>query len=131
MIIPYRQLPGTGSSRPFLDVLIGPSHFRVSALVDSGAVHGLFHPLVAESGGIDLTGADERELQVGPGLAPAAALFVVVPMEVGGYRWEAEVGFTETMGLDWGLLGQTAFFRWFTTTFRTYDDEFEIVPIEE
>lgn len=131
MIVPYRQLPRSGTARPFLDVLLGPSHFRTSALVDSGAAHGLFHPEIADEGGIDLTGAEERELIVGPGRAPVITPFVTVQMEVAGHMWEADVGFTDVMGLDWGLLGQAALFRWFTITFRTYDDEFEIVPINE
>lgn len=131
MIVPYRQLPGSAVSRPFLDVLIGPSHFRATALVDSGAVNGLFHPEVAEMGGIDLAHAEERELGVGPGKAPVPALFVTVQMEAADHTWEAEIGFTTSIGLDWGLLGQSALFRWFTISFRTYDDEYEIVPIDE
>lgn len=129
MIIPYRQLPGSTAPRPFVDVLIGPSPFRVSGLVDSGAVHGLFHPDVATEGGIDLAGAEERPIAYGPAGASAAAMFITVPLEFDGFAWEAEIGFTPAMSPDWGLLGQAAFFRWFTVTFRTYDDEFEVEPI--
>lgn len=131
MIVPYRQLPGSGVPRPFLDVLIGSSAFRVSGLVDSGAVHGLFHPDVASAAGIDLAGAEERPLNYGPQQVLVLAKFTKVQMEVHGFIWEAEVGFTTAMTLDWGLLGQSALFRWFTVTFRTYDDEFEAVPIDE
>lgn len=82
-------------------------------------------------GGIDLAHAEERELGVGPGKAPVPALFVTVQMEAADHTWEAEIGFTTSIGLDWGLLGQSALFRWFTISFRTYDDEYEIVPIDE
>ena len=129
MIIPYRQLLASATSRPFVDVLIGPSPFRVSALVDSGAVHGLFHPDVAVESRIDLGGAEQRPIAYGPAGASAAATFITVPLELDGFTWEAEIGFTPVMSLDWGLLGQSAFFRWFTVTFRTYDDEFEVQPI--
>ncbi len=129
MIIPYRQLPSSAVARPFVDVLIGPSPFRVSGLVDSGAVHGLFHPDVAAEGGIDLAGTEDRPLAIGPGAEPASAMFTTVPLEFDGFTWEAELGFTTVMSRDWGLLGQSAFFRWFTVTFRTYDDELEVVPI--
>lgn len=129
MILPYRQLPGSAPSRPFVDVLIGPSPFRVSGLVDSGAVHGLFHPDVAAEGAIDLGGAEERPIAYGPAGVTATAKFITVPLEFDGFTWEAEIGFTPVMSLDWGLLGHAAFFRWFTVTFRTYDDEFEVAPI--
>jgi hypothetical protein len=128
VIVPYRQLPGSSTARPFVDVLIGRFPFRVSGLVDSGAVHGLFHPDVAIEGGIDLAGAEERPIAYGPAGASVSAKFITVPLELDGFMWDAEVGFTAVMSADWGLLGQSAFFRWFTVTFRTCDDEFEVEP---
>lgn len=129
MIVPYRALPGSVQARPFLDVLVGPAPFRVAGLVDSGAVHGLFHPDVAAEADIDLSGAETRPIEIGPRRVLAEVRFLVVPLEYEGVTWEAELGFTESMTLDWGLLGQSALFRWFTIEFRTYDDEFELTPI--
>lgn len=130
MIVPYRLLPGSSVDRPFLDVLFGNSAHRVSALVDSGAVHGLFHPDIAAEADLDLSSAEERVIQHGPGRAERSALFTTVGMEACGLQWEAEVGFTEGMTLDWGLLGQSALFRWFTMTFFGADSEFDIEPID-
>lgn len=116
-------------SRPFLDVLIGASAHRVRGLVDSGATNGLFHPDIASEAEIDLEKAEERPILYGPGRASTTAQFTFVPMEAGGHQWEAEIGFSEVVTPDWGLLGQAALFRWFTITFFGADSEFEVEPI--
>jgi len=125
----YRSLPGSPVARPFLDVLVGAAQFRFSALIDSGAVNGLFPLALARQAGIDLSEPEIREVLIGPGQQTYHASFVTVPLEVAGLTWEPEIGFCDWMNPDWGLLGHASFFRWFTVTFRAYDGEFEVEPI--
>lgn len=131
MIVTYRTLPGSDGDRPFLDVLLGTTGHRVSGLVDSGAVHGLFHTDNAANAGVDLDGAEERTMLYGPSRLERIARFATLQMEFGGMTWEPEIGFADWISPDWGLLGQEALFRWFTITFFRADHEFEVVPIPE
>lgn len=130
MIVSYRSLPGSGGDRPFIDVLIGTSAHRVSGLVDSGAVNGLFNTEVASEAGIDLAAAEERTILYGAAHMERTARFVVVPMACEGHTWDGEIGFADWVSLDWGLLGQAALFRWFVITFFGADSEFEALPID-
>lgn len=129
MIIPYRDLPGSSGPRPFLDILVGTAPFRVSALVDSGAVNSLFNTEIARAADLDLSAANPRVLEVGSHGQAMEAAFMTVSLESAGLRWDGEVGFCDWMPLDWGLLGHTSFFRWFTVTFRAYDGEFQVEPV--
>ena len=47
-----------------------------------------------------------------------------------GQSWEAEVAFCDPWPYGWGLLGQLAFFRFFTVTFRASELTFEVEPID-
>lgn len=122
-------MASSSGPRPFLDVLVGAALVRTTALVDSGAVNGLFHVDVASEAGFDLSEAQPRDLLVGSPRESRTATFLTAGLEVGGLSWEAELGFCDWMLPDWGVLGQGAFFRWFTVTFRAYDSEFEVEPI--
>lgn len=131
MRVDYRSLPGSAVDRPFLDVMIGASSHRVSGLVDSGSVHGLFHTDVADAAEVNLDGAEERTIEHGPQrLVQVPTRFATVSMECGGHQWDAEIGFGDWVQRDWGLLGHEALFRWFTVTFFGADTEFEIEPID-
>lgn len=101
MIQPYQSLPGSAVDRPFLDVLMGASGHRVRGLVDSGAVHGLFHPDIATDAGIDLRNAEEREIVHGPGRASRAARFSTVSMEAVGGRDRLHGRSAAGLGTSW------------------------------
>ena len=127
MIVRYTELPGGASPRPLLPVAV--NGVEVKALVDSGAVNSVFGRWVAEDAGLDLDAADERNL--GLGGSGVTGQFVTVTLEAAEVAWEAEVGFADVEGLNWGLLGHGAFFRFFTVSFRAVDHEFEVTPISE
>lgn len=127
MIVPYTPMPFGAPPRPLLDVEISGSGAKVKALVDSGAVNTLFHGWVADDAGIDLSGADVRSLAVGGGRVEAR--FVKVRLAAAGHTWEAEVGFSDSWQANFGLLGHSAFFRYFTILFRAADLEFEVEPV--
>lgn len=130
MIQPFRSLGHAAAPRPFLDVLVGLGDFRVPGLVDSGAMHVLFHSDVANEANIDLSGAEDLPLSHGPMAAPFTAKTVTVQLSAAAHTWETKVGFADYPNLvDHGLLG-LPFFNSFTVTFRSVDDEFEVSPIE-
>lgn len=127
MIVAFTGLPdSTGSPpRPLLDVwLADMDEVRVPALVDSGSLHTLLPRWLADSAGLDLSGADHRSLAVAAGSTDAA--FVTTALSVADASWEAEVGFCDPWIYSWGILGQSSFLRYFVVTFRAADFEFEV-----
>ncbi len=128
--VAYRELPHEAKQwpRPLLDISVGDAQdMRVRCLVDSGALTTLLPDWVADLAGVDCDGAPTRTLGVA-GFATIARL-VTTQLTVGEHSWEAEVGFCDPWPRAWGLLGQTAFFRYFVVTFRAADFELEIEPL--
>jgi len=78
-------------------------------LVDSGADVTLFNVGFAALLNVDLTGVpDERVGGVG---GATLVKFVPLQLAVGGSRFSDRVGFTTGIGVQFGLLGRTGFFR--------------------
>lgn len=130
MIVPFTELPhdDRGWARPLLDVAVADmDDVLLPCLVDSGALNTLLPGWVAEVAGIDCRGAPTTSLAVG-GQGTQATL-VTTSLTAAGHSWEAEIGFCDPWPYGWGLLGQLAFFRRFTVTFRAIDVEFEVEPI--
>lgn len=119
-------MPHGAPPRPLLDVEVAGLEFPVKALVDTGAVNTFFDRWIADEAGIDLVGAPTRS--VGVGGADYDARLVTVSLTTSGHTWEAEVEFCDDWQPNWGLLGHTAFLRFFTVTFRAVDLEFELEP---
>lgn len=132
MRVPYTELPdeGGGWPRPVLDVVIDDmDDILIPCLVDSGALHTLFPRWVAEAGALSLEGG--RAVALAVAAASTSATFTTVRMSAAGHAWEGQIGFCDPWPYAWGLLGQIAFFRFFTVTFRAADFEFEVEPITE
>lgn len=130
MIVVYTELPddATGSARPLLDIVVGDmDELRFPCLVDSGALNTLVPNWLASAAGLNLRGAERRELGVVG--ARTTARFATTRISAGDYSWEAEIGFCDPWPYAWGLLGHRSFFRFFTVSFRTADLEFELAPI--
>lgn len=129
LTFPFRELPDdpSGWPRPALDLDVGSDGVRVRCLVDSGAMNTLLPGWVADVAGIDCADAPTSTLGIGGGAA--VARLVPVLLTVGGFSWEAEVGFCDPWPRGWGLLGQRSFFRYFTVTFRTADFALDITPV--
>jgi len=132
VIVPYTELPqaaGPGP-RPLLDLTFGDvEDVFVPCLADSGAVQTLVPQWVASDCGVTLDHVPPATFGVGGGSTQAR--FAIVRLSVGGYAWEAAVGFCDPWPYAWGLLGHASFFRFFIVTFRAADFEFELVPIDE
>lgn len=132
MRVPYTELPDEagGWPRPLLDIVIGDmDDILLPCLVDSGALHTLLPRWVADAAGLSLAGG--RAVTVAVAAASTSATFTTVRISAAGHAWEGEIGFCHPWPYSWGLLGQIAFFRFFTVTFRAADFEFEVDPITE
>jgi hypothetical protein len=102
-----------------------------ACLLDSGATAVRLGIHVAELCGIDLAGAEERQLAAGGQLV--AARMAPVTLRIGDgtddYAWEASVWFCEPWTPAFGLLGLTGFFDQFDVTISSYAERIELKPI--
>lgn len=128
MRIDFRALPGEAdlTPRPVLDVWIqGMGQTAVGCLVDTGALGNRFDAGLATQAGIQLDGPEER-LVIGRHAVTART--VIVGLRVGDFDWEAPVSFCTPWRLDFQLLGQEGFLRWFRLTFEVANRWMEVDP---
>jgi hypothetical protein len=142
--IPYlpvallRPIPSLGSRlfhyRPVTYVRVtGPHGDRVwDGLLDTGADATVFHESAATRVGIDLTGAEERHIELVGRPAPIRVRYASVQLQITDglretYDWTAVVGFT-TSSLQYNLLGHGGFLEYFDAEFRGADHEVVLIP---
>ncbi|MGH9873792.1 MAG: retropepsin-like aspartic protease [Pyrinomonadaceae bacterium] len=126
------QDPTSPFQRPYLIVRLihGTQHKDVISLVDSGADLCLFHSDIGRMLGIDVESGSELAFQGVSGAREAAYLHRV-GLAVSGLRsMSLDVGFTDSMAVGTGLLGQQGFFEQFHINFRLDKKLFEIIDIE-
>ena len=132
----FRELPDPGTDtvrpRPIVDVIVeGLDIAPQACLLDSGATAVRFGAHVAEICGVDLSDAPATRLAVGG--AVVRALMAEVSLEVGDdpetYTWTAPVWFCDPWAPSFGLLGLTGFFDQFEVTIASYDESFELIPV--
>ncbi|MPZ86664.1 MAG: hypothetical protein GEU81_01060 [Nitriliruptorales bacterium] len=85
-----------------------------TCLVDSGALHNRFGRVLADVAGIDLSDGERERFGVGGFLTEAAT--VPVRLQLGEAVWQAPVSFCDPWPLDFQILGQEGFLRFFRTT---------------
>jgi Aspartyl protease len=125
----FKELPGQPADYARLAVSVaieGLPRAPVLCLLDTGALHNRFGAWVAQSAGIDLTGARERDLALGGFLSVARER--VVALSLGDHTWEAPVWFCDPWPLGFQLLGQEGFFRWFDVRVRAAHYTIDITP---
>ena len=132
----FRAIPDPASGsvrpRPIIDVIVEGLEIAPQAcLIDSGATAVRLGAHVAELFGIDLEGAEERQLAVGGQLVTARMAPVTLRIGDGTdhYTWEAPVWFCEPWTPAFGLLGLTGFFDHFDVTISSYGERIELEPI--
>lgn len=129
MRFPFKELPGNSRDylRPAVPVTVeGLARAPQLCLIDSGALHNRFAGWIAETAGIDLSGAEEERLGVGGFITSARV--ASVQLTLGEVTWECPVWFCDPWPLAFHLLGQEGFFRWFDVRLRAATYEIEIVP---
>ncbi len=122
------QDPTRPFHRPYLIVRLthGPKHKDVISLVDSGADLCLFHSDIGRLIGIDVETGSELAFQ-GVSGAKASAYLHRVSLTVRGLsNITLDVGFTDSMAVGTGLLGQQGFFEQFHINFQLDQKFFEV-----
>ncbi|MGH9932583.1 MAG: retropepsin-like aspartic protease, partial [Pyrinomonadaceae bacterium] len=126
------QDPTNPFQRPYLIVRLihGPKHKDVISLVDSGADLCLFHSDIGRMLGIDMESGSEIAFQGVSGARETASLHRV-SLTVGSLgSISLDAGFTDSMAVGTGLLGQQGFFEQFHINFQLDEKLFEIVEVE-
>jgi hypothetical protein len=133
----FRHVPDPGGApirpRPIVDVEVeGLDVAPQACLLDSGATAVRFGLHVAELCGVDLAGAPTQRLAVGGAFVEArmAEVELRVADDEQSYRWRAPVWFCDPWKPAFGLLGLTGFFDRFTVTIASYEERFELEPVD-
>jgi len=126
----FTPLPSSGSdeARPALiaEIVGRTGTVPVFCLVDTGSLHNRFARWVADEAGIDLTGATVTRLAVG-GITTEART-VSCQLQLGDAGWEAPVSFCDPWPVEFQVLGQLGFLRWFRITIDAADEALEVIP---
>jgi hypothetical protein len=132
----FREVPegarGPIRARPIVDVVVeGLDIAPQACLLDCGATAIRLGGHVAELCGIDLSGAEQT--QIGVGGSRVTARLAEVGLQLGdgeeSYEWRAPVWFCDPWIPAFGLLGLTGFFDHFEVTLASYEEWFELRPI--
>jgi hypothetical protein len=92
----------------------------------------MFHEITATRVGLDLTGAEVRDIELMGRPAPVRCRYASVRLQITDgvretYEWTAIVGFTATR-LQYNLLGHGGFLEFFDAEFRGADHEAVLIP---
>lgn len=90
--------------------------FPIEVYVDSGSAYTVLHARIAEGAEFDYLSGERTYLQVGDGSFIPVYLHQLV-MQLGTERFEAQVGFSEKLGVAFNLLGRTSIFDRFKICF--------------
>jgi len=122
------QDPARPFQRPYLIVRLahGTKHKDVTALVDSGADLCLFHSDIGKLIGIDVESGSKLAFEGVSGAVATAYLHRINLTVRGMSSISLDVGFTDSMAVGTGLLGQQGFFEQFRVSFELTVQVFEI-----
>jgi hypothetical protein len=137
-VVLLRPNPSLGNRlfhyRPVTGVrLTGPqgSLFR-DGILDTGADATVFRESLATLVGIDLTGIEERDVELVGRPAPVKCRYASVQLQITDgaretYEWTAVVGFASTL-LRYNILGHGGFLEFFDADFRGAKREVILIP---
>ncbi len=120
--------------RPVMDV--GLTAFQgnrfLKSLLDTGSDETVFPEGIAIRIGIDLTGAEERQIDLVGRPTRIRCRYAAVQLQISDgrhqiYNWAATVGFVAT-SLRYSLLGHGGFLQFFDTEFRGATHEVVLIP---
>lgn len=113
----YKQI-NDDTHRPIIPVQVSTEtdQIRYEVLVDSGADINVFDASLTEVLGIDLESGRE-ETFAGVSGEKRICYFHPIKLEVGGWEYETDAGFTPLPAHAHGIVGQANFFTFFKVTF--------------
>jgi hypothetical protein len=137
-VVSHRPIPTLGGGlfhyRPVMRVrLTGPRDNGVwDCLMDTGADETVFREDSAAIIGIDLTGAEERQILLVGRPAPVRCRYAAVQLQITDgkretYEWTAVIGFAATR-LKYNLIGHGGFLQFFDADFRGADRAVVLIP---
>jgi len=124
------QDPARRFHRPYVIVRLahGGNHKDIIALVDSGADVCLFHSDIGKLLDIDVESGSELAFH-GVSGAKASAYLHRITLTVRDMKSiSLDVGFTDSMAVGTGLLGQQGFFEQFHINFQMSEKVFSLTP---
>jgi hypothetical protein len=129
VVFPYKMAGGRYS--PVISAgLCVEGRWRVVELyVDSGAFYTLIHPQLAADCGLNFKKGRKVLVQVGDGSLIPIFLHKL-PMQIGGKRFVATVGFSERLGVRFNLLGRQDVFEQFKISFHEKRKVISFQPVD-
>ena len=118
MRYPYREI-AKGLVGPIVDIEIwtGGRWVKFDAYIDSGAAYTIFHTDNAEILGLNYRHGRRIMIRVGDGkLIPV--YMHKLPVQFSGQKFTATIGFSESLGVGFNLLGRISFFDRFRICFN-------------
>jgi hypothetical protein len=112
-LTPSSDFFGKSILKPVIPIKISRSGLTLqySALIDSGADFSIFDAGIGEYLGINIKSGTEIRFSGVQNVVGAKAYIHRVNVEVGGYQFKADVGFSYDISQDgYGILGQKGFF---------------------
>ena len=98
---------------------------RYFCLVDSGADFCYFHGKIGELLGLDI---ESGEIMEGRGITGQEFKVYLhkIKFKIGGWDYEAKIGFSYELGVPFGILGREGFFNLFKVCFDHPKKEIEL-----
>lgn len=116
-LFPYKAAAGRPSPVVSAGLCVAGKWHAVEFYVDSGAFYTLMHATHAVDYGLEFKQGRRVFAQVGDGSLIPVFLHRL-PMQIGGKRFEATVGFSEKLGIRFNLLGRQNVFQQFKICFH-------------
>lgn len=116
IVYPYKR--SAGIHLPFITLAVQNHQqwYSIEAYVDSGAAYSVFAPAVAARIGLDFRSVRRILVQVGDGgLIPV--FLHDLEIQLGRHRFAAPIGFSDRLGVRFGVLGQSGIFDRFKVCF--------------
>jgi hypothetical protein len=117
VVFRYKPMLGRLSPTATIGLCLGEKWRRIDAYVDSGAAYSIIHGDFARDAGFDFQRGERFLVKVGDGSLIPVFLHRV-PMQIGPYRIEARMGFSNHLGIGFHLLGRLDVFEHFRVCFH-------------
>jgi len=117
VVFRYKPMLGRRSPTATLGLSLNESWHSTDFYVDSGATYSILHGDFARAAGFEFARGERLLIKVGDGsLIPV--YMHRVPMQIGPYRIDVRMGFSDNLGIGFHLLGRLDVFDRFRVCFH-------------